>query len=333
MGSKKVISIANQDAKKKAVGESWDLASETFLKNCEARNLRPRSIEYYKEVLVDTFIPFADKLKIQPNKICNEVIDEYVLFLKEKGNAIESVNTRLRGLRSFLNFLEENEYIDCKIKIRMLKTERHIIRTFMEDQLKVLLMKPDKTATFALYRDWAIVNFLIGTGVRLGTLIDIKIMNVDYVDREIDCTHTKNRQQLTIPLSVSLAKVLKEYLNIRGGEPEDFLFCNTYGEQMAERTVQNRLKMYCKVRLGADSGGMRYSPHDFRHTFAIMYIRNSGGDILTLQKLLGHQNLEMTRRYSNMLLGDIKKQFHQNSPLDSISNIKGSGRKSIKNKG
>jgi integrase/recombinase XerD len=328
MKSNAIISLDTIDKRRKKIGEEWDLAIEAFLKNCEARNLRENTLKYYKEVLIKNFLPFVNRIKIQPSCIANEIVQEYILYLKKRNNSVESINTRLRGLRAFLNFLNENQYIDQKIKIKMLRTEHKIIKTFAEEQLKKLLEKP-KDTTFALYRDWTIVNFLIGTGVRLGTLIDVKIQNIDFISREINCMHTKNRDELIIPLSIALAKVLRDYLDIRGGEPEDFLFPNEYGEQIAERTVQHRIKRYCVNRLG-ESTDMRFCPHDFRHTFAIMYIRNSGGDILTLQKLLGHKNLEMTRRYSNMLTGDIKRQFSINSPLDSISNIRSSGRKAIK---
>ncbi len=55
---------------------------------------------------------------------------------------------------------------------------------------------------------------------------------------------TKNRRQQLIPLSASLSEILREYLDIRGGNPDDFLFCNNYGEQASNRTWQTLVYRY-----------------------------------------------------------------------------------------
>lgn len=313
---------------KSEIGENWSIAAETFLKNCEARNLRSRTIQYYEGCLISSFIPFIQKIKITPNTFSSQHTDLYILHMKEKGNVIESVNIRLRALRAFLNYLFENEYIEKKVKVRMVKSERKIIQAFSEDQLKNLLEKDKKYDTFAQYRDYVIVNFLLGTGVRLATLERIKIEDIDFVEREIRLEYTKNREQYIIPLSITLSKILQEYLKTRCGQPEDYLFCNTYGEMLQDRTIEKRIKNYCISKIG-NSEKIRYSPHTFRHTFAITYIRN-GGDLLTLQKLMGHKSLEMTRRYVNLLGKDIKLKFSEFSPLDNIKNVKNTGRKAIK---
>lgn len=317
--------------KSKSIGRSWDLAIEAFLNNCEARNLRPRTIKWYKECLISSFTPYLQGIDIIPENFSIQHIDAYILKMKKKGNSVETINVRLRAVRSLLNFLSDNGYIEKKLKIKMMKNERKIIQTFTEEQLKEILCKEQKYNTFAQYRDYVIVNFLIGTGVRLGTLKEIRIGDIDFVQREIRLNHTKNRVEYIIPLSTSLAKILQEYLKTRDGEADDYLFCNSYGEIMKDRMVEKRLQLYCQRKIKDDAKGIRCSPHTFRHTFAVQYIRN-GGDILTLQKLLGHKTLDMTRRYVNLLNADVKIKFAEFSPLDNISSIKNTGRKAIKYK-
>lgn len=328
-----IIDFQQQHHRADRIGKSWELAIETFLNHCRAKNLRPRTIEWYQEVLQNYFLrDFVQKqlANKSPAEFYTEDVERYIVFMSQRGISVETANIRLRALRAFWNFMYENGYIDHKVKVKLIKGDKKIIKTFSETDVKKLVERPKNLESFAELRDWAMVCFLIGTGVRLGTLIELRIGDIDFVAREIRLRHTKNREEQIIPLSLSLSRILQEYLKIRGGQPEDYLFCNTYGEKLQPRTVDDRIKKYCTERLGdRKQRGMRYSAHDFRHTFAIFYIRN-GGDILSLQKLLGHKTLEMTRRYVNMLLGDVKRQFLKYSPLDNLATVRASGRKAIR---
>jgi integrase/recombinase XerD len=328
-----VIKLVNFQKKREGegIGDNWNKSFEAFLNHCVAKNLRKKTIEWYEEVLLLYFQrDFLDNTSIKcPKDFEKSDVDQYIVFLREeKGLSDTTVNIRLRALRSFFNFLMEYKYIENEIKIKTIKEDAKTIQVFTEEEVKKLIEKPKGDyISFATFRDWVMVNFLIGTGVRLATLRNIKIGDVKFANNEIHLTHTKNREEQIFPLGLSLSHVLREYMAVRGGDSENFLFCNSYGEKIGERTVGDRLKKYCQERLG--NNGMRYCCHDFRHTFAVMYIRNSGGDILTLQKLLGHKSLEVTRRYANMLMGDIQRQFAKHSPLDNLASAKKSGRKAI----
>lgn len=318
---------------KHKVGQDWELAIESFLNHCKAKNLRPRTIEWYQEHIELYFYrDFVVNAKIEsPDDFNTEDLQRYIVYMHNRKLQISSANIRLRAIRTFFNYLREMGYIDGKVKVKLLKQDKTIIKTFSQEQVAKLVKRPAKVEdlSFAQYRDYVMINFLLGTGVRLATFKVIKIEDVDFIQNEIRLQHTKNREQYIIPLSLSLGRILQEYLKIRNGEPEDYLFCNSYGEALKERTIQDRIKFYCQERLGKEAFSYRCSPHDFRHTFAVMYIRN-GGDLLSLQKLLGHNTLEMTRRYVNLLNDDIKSKFAEFSPLDSVISFKQTGRKAIR---
>ena len=107
--------------------------------------------------------------------------------------------------------------------------------------------------------------------------------------------------------------ILSEYLAYRGGEGEDYLFCNNYGEQASVRTYQDLVKKYNRVR-----NVNKTSIHLFRHTFAKNWIL-AGGDVFRLQKILGHSDLTVTREYVNMFGQDLQMDFEKFNPLDKLS--------------
>ena len=71
---------------------------------------------------------------------------------------------------------------------------------------------------------------------------------------------------------------------------------------------------------------MRCSPHTLRHSFAVSYLRN-GGDVFSLQKMLGHSSLDMTRKYAELSQTDVIDKHRMFSPADRLESAKKSGKR------
>ena len=77
----------------------------------------------------------------------------------------------------------------------------------------------------------------------------------------------------------------------KDARPDDPLFVTVVGKPMTQERIKNEL-----YSIALAAGVQNVHPHRFRHTFAIQFLRN-GGDVFTLQRLLGHATLEMVRHY------------------------------------
>lgn len=145
----------------------------------------------------------------------NTVID-YIIYLKEKKDINQtSQNTYLRHLRVFFYYCMEMGYIkNFQIKIKSSPVTNKDVYT--QKELEILLKKPDlKKCDFSEYRNWVITNFLLGTAVRLSTLKNIKIEDLDFDNMQISLRIVKNKTPYCIPMSYSLKNILFEYLQIR----------------------------------------------------------------------------------------------------------------------
>ena len=92
------------------------------------------------------------------------------------------------------------------------------------------------------------------------------------------------------------------------------MFVNHYAEAFTRWGLRDTVS-----KRGRQAGvtGVRCSPHVLRHTCAVMYLRN-GGDVFTLQKLLGHEDLTMTRRYAELSQTDVQEKHRLYSPMDAL---------------
>ena len=102
------------------------------------------------------------------------------------------------------------------------------------------------------------------------------------------------------------------------GEMSSAAFCADRGPCAGEPLTRSGLRQLVS-RLGKDAGiqATRCSPHNFRHTFAVSFLRN-GGNAFTLQQMLGHTSLHMTNRYVALAQADIENQHRQFSPADCL---------------
>ena len=114
-----------------------------------------------------------------------------------------------------------------------------------------------------------------------------------------------------------MVSILTDYMAVRRGKPEDYLFCNQYGEKLSENALRLAITHYNTSR-----GIQKTSLHLFRHTFARKYLVDCGGNAFTLQRLLWHSTLAMSKRYCNIYDADIAKDYDEFSPLAKIAQPK-----------
>lgn len=291
--------------------KTFEEGYKEFINYCKVRNLRDATIKHYDDLVkyvVYKFIPPKTLIK----DITNETVDNFILFCKEEMEQNDvTVNTNLRGLRAVLYYFMKLEYID-EFKISEIKFDKEIIETYTDAEIGLLLEKPNfKRCNFLEYRNWVVCNFLLGTGCRISTLINVKINDLDFQNELITYSHTKNRRQQIVPMSNNLKKILTEYLQYRQATlPNDLLFINAYGNPLKPDLLAQNLCKYNRLR-----GVMKTGVHRWRHTFAKKWIL-AGGDIFRLQKILGHSSMDIVKNYVEMFTEDLQKNFEDFNPLE-----------------
>lgn len=286
---------------------------QEFYDYCSIKNLSEETIKWYHNQF-SGFLQFLENDDTLISEISSKTIDNFILYLRRKNTCNDiTINSYLRGMRACLYYAMDKNYL-VSFKIKLPKVDKKIKETYSDEELALLLKKPNmKSASFTEYKIWVFINYLLGTGNRISSALNIQLMDLDFTNNMIQINHTKNRVAQLIPMSQTLSAILNEFLKYRKGEPTDYLFCNSYGQQGDIHTYQDMLRRYNNSR-----GVNKTSAHLFRHTFAKNWILN-GGDIFRLQKILGHSDLSVVKEYVNMFGGDLSKNFDKFNPLDNIS--------------
>ena len=294
---------------------------EDFLSEKLAHNLSNATIISYRRSF-NKFKGFmgdnntGDSVKI-------EAIYKWIATMKQDGINHQSINHYLRDIRTFLYWCMNTDraYITPSFKIELQKGQEESLKTFTEEEQELLIEKPHRKASFAEWRTWAIVNWVLGTGNRASTVCSVQIQDVRFGKREIELRHTKNKKAQIIPLSPSLETVIKEYIRVwrKDADVTAYLFCNVGEAQLTTNALRLSFGKYCK-----DRGVEKTNIHGLRHSFASGWIKNNG-NTFALQKILGHSTLDMTRKYVALFSDDIKDGFETYNPLDNLK--KGVSRK------
>ena len=283
-----------------------------YLDNCRARNLREGTINHYKQSYVQ-FAKFFD-MQMPVSEMDAQLYQKYVIFLRETLHNDVSINSYLRDFITTMHFLMNEGYLPY-FKMQAIKVDRSGVETYSEEELMALLKKPNiKKCSFIEYQSWVMTNFLFSTAVRQRSLRFIKVKDLDFDNNVVYVTVTKNRKSLIVPFNRTLSNILKEFLKYRQHKSdEDFLFCNVFGQQLNKSTSYHMLYEYNKRR-GVETTGI----HRYRHTFAKQWILN-GGNVVSLSKMLGHSNLQITQNYINLLVSDVAKEVETINLLDKFA--------------
>jgi integrase/recombinase XerD len=295
------------------------------------------SVGYLERFLSSDGLP-TDVAEIGPGEIRT-----FILYLQQKkrfsqhpfarpqqsGLSGHTINCYLRSVRAFWSWLVLEGIIQANpfTRIRIPKPPCKVIPAFSDLQLRALLDAID-TATAEGFRDYTIILTLLDTALRVTELASLRLENLWLEDGVLKVMGKGGKERL-IPIGKTVQRLLWRYINLFRPQPVnqncDFVFLTADGRPITRNRIQKRLALY-----GAKAGlkGVRCSPHTLRHTGAVTFLRN-GGDVFSLQRLLGHSTLQMTRHYCELADIDVKKAHATASPVDNLS-LPGNGARARK---
>lgn len=291
-------------------------AYNEFITEKQARNLSESTLTNYEKTtaIFKKFHNMDDDFPV--NEITQQHIFKWINTMRLDGVRPASINHYLSDMRCFLYWCmaDERNYIQKKYKVELIRGQEETMKMFTDEELFALLEKPRKTDTYVMWRTWAIVNWVLGTGNRAATVVDVKIGDINYNRKEITLRHTKNKKASIIPLASSLEGAIKEFIRMwrKDASDDDYLFANISEEQLTTDALRHGFTQYCKAREVEKT-----NIHGLRHNFAKQWVQNNG-NMFALQKVLGHSTLDMTRKYVRLFSEDIKEDYDKFNALDTL---------------
>jgi integrase/recombinase XerD len=299
-----------------------------FKLSCQTEGKSQKTIEWYTSFLL-RFLRFLEQseLPTQLDKIEKTHIRQFILYLQQEDRtphtnkplAGATVQDYVRSLKVFFAWLVREEYTTDNITsgIPIPKAESKVINTFTNDDIGKLI-RICYRSNGNVHRNLSIIMLMLDTGVRVSELINVNLDDVKLSEGWIRISAGKGNEERILPIGSVVQKLLWKYLNCYRPQPLTIKICNLFlssdGLKLTRNGVQQMLRRYGRR---AGISGVRCSPHTFRHTFAKKYLVN-GGDIFSLQKILGHSSLASVRAYLNFFGVDIKKQHQKYSPADNL---------------
>ncbi len=298
---------------------------EHYLTTCRTEGKTPSTLRGYKEKL-GRFVRWCEDARLQEFSV--ELIREYILYLQTvpmyeghpyhpcNGQPMSQSNVRnhVRVLRGFSSWLHEEAYTIENIlqRLKVPKAPKKVMTTLSNEEIERLFACLNLNSSYGC-RDAAVLLLFLDTGLRCAELVNIEVPDVELEDRWLKVMG-KGQKERIVPFGSRAAKLLQRYLYYFRPEPlkEDRLFLCLDGLPMNENTVRLVFD-----RLAKKAGVPRLHIHLLRHTFATRYLIN-GGDAFSLQQILGHTTLEMTRRYVDAVAVERAVKTKRLSPMDHV---------------
>ena len=286
----------------------------------------PNTITSYRDAFRLLF-QFAQKqLNKAPSKLSLEDLDapfvgKFLDHLEdERGNGPRTRNVRLAAIHSFFRYaaLKEPQHSALIQRVLAIPTKRYETKPvdfLNRTEVEALLAAPDLT-TWTGRRDRAMLLLAVQTGLRVSELVGLRCEDLVLGSSAHVCCHGKGRKQRCIPLTKSVARILRAWLAERQARPSDPLFPNARGGALSRDGVSYLLnKNVAVAREHCPSlAAKRISPHVLRHT-AAMELLHSEVDCTVIALWLGHESVKTTQIYLHSDLDLKEKALAKTTPL------------------
>lgn len=277
-----IVALGNENL---IQGKSNLTLKEEFLSAKQVEGCSERSVNYYSSTL-DNLINALEK---PFNQIETEDLRIYLSEYQKKNDASkQTIDNIRRILSSFFTWLEDEDYIlkSPVRRIHKIKTMKQVKETYSDEALERLR---DNCKTI---RDLALIDMLASTGMRVGELVKLNRVDVDFVNREC-VVLGKGSKERVVYFDARTKLHLQNYLNSRKDEnPALFVSLLEPHNRLEIAGVEIMLR-----KLGRSLEINKVHPHKFRRTLATRAI-DKGMPIEQVQKLLGHQKIDTTMEYA-----------------------------------
>lgn len=237
----------------------------------------------------------------------------YTVKLQSSGITSNSVKSYVKGLKAFLSWLYSEQYINENLghELKLPKAKRKVIDVLTDGEIKRLFSCFD-TKTFLGIRNYCMCALMVDSGLRKSELIRLKTTDLHIAEGYILVNGKGNKQRI-VPIGLNTQKYLIRYLAYRTSLSRvEQLFITQQNTPITACVIERLFK-----KLKKDCLTPRLHPHLLRHTFATRYLEN-GGNMYTLQQILGHSSLEMVKKYVHLTSQKNVVYFSSFSPLDNI---------------
>ncbi len=308
-------------------------AVAVYLDRCEAEGFATSTVALYRIVL-DQFVAFAGGQDCtRTSELTLELALAWQRYLrtehvKDRGSRRGSVSGRLaphtvhgycRTLRTFAGWLAD--YTDLPAnplaKLRPGRLPKKDVQPLSEDEHRRIIESLDPRTATGL-RNLALVTVLLDTGLRASELCHLRLDDLNLATGEVRVLGGKGDKDRVVALGRRSREVVRRYVHVfrKTGEfdagPRAPLFLSYRGRPLAREALARIV-----AQIGDRAGVSRLYPHRFRHTFGVTYLR-AGGDVLTLQRILGHSTLVMVNHYLHLATSDVVARHQAHSPVDRL---------------
>ena len=286
---------------------------EEYLKELAVnKNYSENTIEAYKRDLNEYFLYLKENNKDYLN-MDYESIRKYLSYLTDKKDTNSTISRKISSLRGFYSYLRLNEFIKnnpFKL-INLPKKEQKLPRFFYYNELEELFNACD-TSTSLGQRNLAILEVLYATGTRVSELINIKLEDINFKQKQIKVLGKGNKERIVF-LGEYAVDALQDYLNdgylFLNRYNLDYVFLNHLGNKITRRGIEDILTKLIKKT----SIDKKISPHMIRHSFAT-HLLNEGCDLESVQEMLGHESISATAIYTHVTDDRIKEIYFKAHP-------------------
>ena len=291
-------------------------ATEAFCARLSAEGRSPATISAYRR---DLALVARVAGELTPGIVCRAVTAGLLDKVFSAGAVTESgrgprsaasLHRMKAAVRAFFAWADEAGVVDDNPAraIRMHRLPRKL-PVFLTTAEKKRLLKELKGRTdFSALRDRAMIEVMLGTGIRLGELAALDMDDID-----LDAKHLRVRAKGNVPqvkfIKTDLRTLLRRYLaeRRRHGRPEmEALFLSNRDGRLCQRQIANRLAHWLR-KAGIEK---ELTPHGLRHTFAT-HLYGATNDLLVVQRALGHRDVSTTQIYTHLVDGQLEEALER----------------------